>query len=209
MPGTSFHSTTARAPSARASSVAVRSDAAAAERRDAAVGRAADEAGHDRRSCRRRAAAAARRRAQAGRVREVGRGAAVLAVGRDDLDGVDVRRAPAARASSAAASICADMRSPRDTSMSLARGARWPSTPIGAAQLAVLARRGVDRREQLRGAPRRPARSVARDLAMPAQERGRDLRAASALARRRRAAAPSSSRSVTPASADATTTSGP
>ena len=100
MPGTSFHSTTRRAPSARASSVAVRSDPPRPSVVDAAVGRAADEAGHHRRSCRAASSGPQPRRArQAAGLGEVRRGAAVVAVGGDDLRGVDVRRAPARPAS--------------------------------------------------------------------------------------------------------------
>ena len=73
------------------------------------------------------------------------------------------------------------MRSPRATRMSLARGRDVSQHGDRAAQLAILARRGIDGRVQRRRAgPRR--QQLAGDLAMAAQQRRGEARRASALA---------------------------
>ncbi len=93
MPGTSFQSTTRFAPSARASSVAVRSDPPRPSVVTLPSGARPMKPGTT-------AIVPASRSGRSTPAREpggggeVGRGAAVMAVGDDDLDRVDVRRAP-------------------------------------------------------------------------------------------------------------------
>ena len=128
-PGTSFHSDTSRAPSARPSSVAVRSEpprpsvATARSSVDAAAvvldARAADEPGDDRDLARRDQRLQPLARRQVGQ-RQVRRRAAERSVGEHHLGRVDVAGGvPAAR--SAAAKMCADSRSPRLTTKSRVR----------------------------------------------------------------------------------------
>ena len=179
MPGTSFHSTTRRAPSARARSVAVRSEPPRPSVVTLPSGRPADEAGHDRRSCRRveqrpqHAASRQRvssrrdwaRRRRAGRRWRRSPCASTYAArrrARVERRGQDRRRhALAARHEHVA-------RARREVAEHADR----------AAQLAVLARRRVDRREQRVVAPGPAGRS--------ARATSRCRRRNTAAARRRR-----------------------
>ena len=88
-PGTSFQSETREAPSPRASSVAVRSEPPRPERGHLAVGRGADEAGHDRDDAAREQRQQRALDAPIG-AGEVRRRLAERAVGVDEVDGIDV-----------------------------------------------------------------------------------------------------------------------
>ena len=179
---------------------------AAAERRRAAVRRLADEAGHDRRGAGGEQRAQRAPGAPAG-LRQVGRGAAVLAVGRDDLAGVDVLRR-AGRSSTAppraGRPTCARRGTPGCRSRAAGGGrarrprrtARGTRAPTRRSSACSVRRAG-------------PAGSSSRAISRCRRRSAAATRVASAALPAAACAAPSSSRSVTPASADATTTSGP
>ena len=111
------------APSARASSVAVRSDPPRPSVVTLPSGATADESGHDRRQASRQERPQ-RPSCTPSRLRRGRRGAAMLAVRGDDIAGIHVTSPGGRLPSTAAARIAADSRSPRETSMSLARGSR-------------------------------------------------------------------------------------
>ena len=147
-------------------------------------------------------------RAAAGFGAAPGAALAVLPVGHDDLGRVDVLSARRRRATIAAARMAADIRSPRATSMSLARGARCPSTATAPHRSRYSRAAASMRGEQ--GAPCRTFRQQRfRDVVMAAKEDRGSLVRLRPPFRTRRASRRSSSRSVTPPSADATITSGP
>ena len=159
IPGTSFHSTTRLAPSARDEQRRRQVGAAAAERRHAAVRRLPDEAGDngDRARAEERSDASP---GQPRRGREVGCRAAVMAVGDDDLRGVDIGRA-AARPGAAPRRRSAPTSAPRARRAGRSRAGRG-----------VRARRSRRRARGTR-APRSSIVASSRRLAGPAGMRPR------------------------------------
>ena len=115
---------------------------------------------------------------------DVGSGAAVMPVGRDDLRGIDVRCTPARPRECRGEDRRRHALPPGDEQVARA----WGEVPEHAnrdAQLAVLARRAVNRREQPSpGGARRDER--AGDVTMAAQEDGRGTCRVGAPPRRRR-----------------------
>ena len=206
MPGTSFHRTTRRAPRGGASIVAVRSEPPRPSVIDAAVGGRADEAGHDRGDPRReqRPEAAARPPAS---FREVRRRAPVLAVGHDDVRGVDVHGLAPGAGDRGGEDGGRHAFPPGEQHVARARG-EMPEHGNGTAEIAILAGRGIDAGEQ-RAAFRTAGQQRLGDVVVALQEDRRAARPASASCPAQARVAPFNSRSVTPPSAEATITSGP
>ena len=208
IPGTSFHSTTRRAPSERREQRR-RRDRIRRVRASSTLpsGAASDEAGHDRRWCRPRAAAAAARRARRAGLGEIGAALPCWPSVTTNSVGVDVRRAaPAAR----------DRRGQdRGRHPFAARDEQVARAWLEVAEHAPPPRTGRGTR-----APRRRSRRAAAPRGRPA---GTSALATWRCRRRKTAAsaagsspffaaaccAPPRSRSVMPPSAEATTTSGP
>ena len=205
IPGTSFHSTTRRAPSARERSVAVRSDPPRPSVVTLPSGARPMKPGTTAivpafgSPCKRRRT----RRAVAARL-----GAALpWCPSVATISAASTYAARRCARVSAAATIDAAMRSPRETSRSLARGARCPSTPI-----AMHSSRYSRAAPSIVASSRRragPAGMSARATSRCRRRKTAAARAAAAPLPDVAAAAPSSRRSVTPPSADATITSGP
>ena len=141
------------------------------------------------------------------RLGKVRRGSAVMAVGRDDVRPVHVDRPPPAGGEDGGED---GGRHPLAAGDEHVAGARRqvPEHADRAAQIAVFARRRIDPREQ-RASCRSRGQHGPDDFAVTPQEHRGDASRPLPPCRPRRALAPFSRRSVTPASADATTTSGP
>ena len=227
-PGTSFHSDTSRAPSARPSSVAVRSEpprpSVATARSPVAAPRvvldvgAADETGHDRHLAGgdQRLQLLARRRVGE---REVRRRAAERSVGERRSRSRRRTRTACPAAASAAANICADSRSPRLTTKSRVRGV----SSFSAARLREQRRQLVDRAVDLGATAAASLPDFPPALPTRAQRGHRDRRGTACAAPRRRppgrrvrschprprASPAPAGTSVIPAGADTTTTGAP
>ena len=118
----------------------------AAERRHAAVRRLPDEAGgHGGRAGRNEWGDAPPGEPRRGR--EVGRGTAVMVIGDDDFGGIDIGGTPAPRGSAPRRRSAPTSLAARDEQVARARG-EVPEHADRDAELAVLARRVLDRRQQ-------------------------------------------------------------